>query len=214
MTRDLMIGIDPDPDDSTILDLGWATVTDRGLFIQSRNVKWEKFAEDFVAIQVLDNAMRWAIGDMYRAGVLLFRTKDPSQALSFAGVSLKTVQNWAWVCGRYWPTERVRGVSIHHHSVVAKLDQVTRRKWLLKVRDEDMTVEDLQEATAEIRGTEGRFLTPYDLLVDHYNTMLQTYVRLPDIPEKDRLRRALRNVQLALNEIEKRLATMKEARAA
>jgi hypothetical protein len=195
-----------------LLEYSWCHVTDIGLVFFGEEPDWDTFRVDVGAMLVMDDALRWAIADAYRLGTGWFNgQKDPAQAIDWAKVSIKTVQNWAWVAGCYEYLERVRGASIHHHSVVAKLPNQRRRYWLTRVAIEDWSVEMLAEATAEERGAIGYGRDDYETMFDYYNRILEIYQRMPNYPEKPMVRRALKILESALQQVRSRIKLVKDA---
>lgn len=197
---------------TVLLEYTWCDVTEIGIRYHGEEPDWDTFEADVGAMIVMDDALRWAIGDSYRLGTMWFKGhRDPSQAIAWARVSLKTVQNWAWVAGCYAYGERVLGASIYHHEVVAKLPQHRRLHWLSKVVKEEWTVEMLSIMTAKERGAVGNGREDYDLLIDYYNRSLEIYQRMPDWPEKPMVKRALQIMESALQKVKERIKLLKKA---
>jgi hypothetical protein len=196
--------------DDVILSLSWCQATDIGLIVTNPTPDWAEYETGVRQLVRIDNGMRWALADAYRIGDN-FTSKDGTQAIDFAGVSLKTLQNYAWIAGRYSYGERVRGVSIHHHGVVAKLKPERRAYWLIRTLKDDLTVEQLEEYTAQERGVEGGYRSPYDTLVDQYNRMLEAYKLLPHTPETQQVQHALSVLESALKALRRALERIRRA---
>lgn len=191
----------------SIHNFEWASVTPIGLHVTSRNLDYEQYEQDVLYLLAMDNATQWSIGDAYNWGeIILPKNVDPSQAFSARRVKIKTIQNYAWVCNRYSYRERMYPPSFSHHAVVAKLPQERRYFWLMSAVLEDMSVEDLSEATAVERGIEYLLPNPFFQLVEYYNSSIQAFQRLPDYPEKPMIQRGLKLLEQGINEIEKRIS--------
>jgi hypothetical protein len=189
-----------------LFDFAWAAMTPTGLCLQNRPPTWEEFQSDVGTLLVLETANQWALGDAYVAGELTFTMQDPTQALNFRAGTIKTLQNYAWVCRRYLYPQRhhPQDASFSHHAVVAKLDHARREYWLKRVRDEDLSVEDLTQLSSDERGVLHTEPTPVMLMTDIYNRALDMFRRLPAYPEKELVRRGLVLVEEGLRKIASR----------
>ena len=211
-----------------LYNFGWAQMGQMGLTITSRSVKWEKWAADLNILLTLENATQWAIGDMYLYGDNQFTYKDASQALSGRRVRLKTIQNYAWVCGRFErgeiKIEYIDGVAVEtngqrwfppsfsHHSVIAKLVPARRRYWQELIIKDHLNVAELTDLTAIERGIIEPAYDPLRVLFNSYNNAVQAYKQIPDEFDEDRnqIMKGLKTIEEALVSLEKKMG-IKEA---
>jgi hypothetical protein len=187
----------------SLMALGWANVTPVGLLVTDPNPDWPDYENAIEMMVLSDNGNQWSIGDAYNFGLALFRDRDASQVFTARKVRYKTIQNYAWVCNRYALSERMWPPSFSHHAVVAKLPKSRRMHWLKRTVREDMTCEDLEELTADERGSLSQPVDPFTLMADIYNRSIEAWKKLPNVPEK-------RTVRDGLKTIERGIAAYKE----
>lgn len=193
----------------------WARVTEIGLEVTSLTAIAENFSlyeESVLELLAMENATQWSLGDAYIAGTIAFRGKDPTQAFPNTKGKIKTLQNYAWVCRAYKYSQRIKDVSFSHHAIVAKLSHDRRVYWLEKAKEDDYTVEDLDEATRRERDLAEK-LDPdaYFRICNHYNEMVEDYQNLPDYPEKAFIKRGLKALEEGIQRSEGAFAKRKAA---
>ena len=213
-----MVGqsIKQETEDYVFYDLGWAQATVIGLSISSLDYlkgNWVEYAKNIGWIIARMNGNKWALGDAYIAGEIVFRNRDATQTMPDTKIKIKTIQNYAWVCRRYPFSERMYPPSFSHHAIVAKLNPERRRYWLLRVLLEDLKCEDLTELTAEERGAFDDPRTAYRSLVRSYNQGIKAWRKLPSIPEKFMLERAFKTLEHILEKIDNRLRELRQKAA-
>ena len=206
----------------------WAEVTPLGLSVTSAHPDWDEWYSDVGYLLSMENASQWGIGDAYRVGAFAFTSRDPTQAFSARRVRFKTIQNYAWVCGkykfgpqeiiniagnqvlrhgqRYWPP------SFSHHAIVAKLEHPRRKHWLMEAVVNDYVVEDLSLLTAKERGlVEDGSASLYREFMSRFGRLRDAYRLLPDMTEKFAIGFALDRLEEAVRSLESAVADLKKA---
>ena len=104
-----------------------------------------------------DRARPWSWGDWLLEGEALGEVHSQAFSVDDAGyvaiggvetgLKMPAFNQWAWVASRFPPDTRVIAPKVYwsHHRAVAALDSdEERRHWLMRVRDEGLTVSALQ----------------------------------------------------------------------
>lgn len=82
-------------------------------------ISWEAWYEYGRRLSSFERHFRWLLGDWYLLGETRF---GEAAAQAVEAVSLKTVQNAAWVAERFPPSRRRENLSWSHHAEVAGLE--------------------------------------------------------------------------------------------
>lgn len=145
-------------------------ITDRGLNVKSDDVSWDQMEALWNTVTSMHSISQWAIGDAYNLAAKLF-LEDASQLVNPRGGSYKSIQNYAWVCRRFFDDKAktwekatrwrypVNELSFSHHAAVAGLmEDEAERKFALdllkKAVKENMSVAEVEAEVRKFRGEE------------------------------------------------------------
>ena len=121
------------------------TVTPRGLQLPSR-LTFEDWQSAGQILQVIAGASLWWIGDWYLFGEERFGELSAQAIGGDTGYSPRTVQQAAWVCGRFPFSKRLENVPFSTHMVLAGVkDEVKRDELLALAAKERWTMRQAQE---------------------------------------------------------------------
>jgi hypothetical protein len=124
-------------------------------------------------LQMIAGASLWWIGDWYLFGEDHFGELAAQAIGDDTGYSARTVQQAAWVCGRFAFSKRLEDVPFSTHMVLAGVkDEVKRYELLALAAEERWTMRQAQEAAREfkqiaapIRAEEGRSVTAGEVML-------------------------------------------------
>jgi hypothetical protein len=153
----------------------WTSITPLGL-LPTAHPNWLEWVDTWALACSLEAMGPWVLGDAYVIGENEFE-EQASQVLENRRQSLKTIRNYASTCRR-WPYSR-RRASVHfsHHAVLNSLPDARQELWLNRVETEDLSVDQLEDMTAEERGVEAPAdLAPIDLLLQAEDLLEQAQV--------------------------------------
>ena len=133
-----------------------------------RRLKWKEWSSDFQASTEDFTKNQWGIADKYITGEDTFGEEAP-QAIDPLMISQVKLMRYVWVARKFSHSRRRKELSFSHHEVVAALPPDKQDEWLDKCVKEKLTVQDLEDQSAEDRGVEGSG-TP--TLSDHLEMLL------------------------------------------
>jgi len=101
----------------------------RGVKI-TQPLRFEEWADLLEGFSLMENTIQFIIGDLLAYGSKKYEPREYDQALRLTGKSIKTLQNWAWVCLAIPPEERTYDLTFHHYEQVAALEPELQDEYL------------------------------------------------------------------------------------
>lgn len=102
----------------------------------------------------LKSSASWALGDC----VVYARKTQNDDWMNFLShkVNLRTLNNYASICGKFSRERRHANLSFRHHDAVKGLDPDAADEWLDKAERQEMSSDDLRQAIKDIAKVEKR----------------------------------------------------------
>ena len=104
-------------------------------------------------IRLLHTASDWYIGDWLAYGEHTYGEKY-AQAVDATGLSVSSLQGRAYVSTNVAASERVEGLSVGHHAVVASEPPTVQAELLTAAKAEGLSVRQMRRQLYEARGRE------------------------------------------------------------
>jgi len=95
-------------------------------------------------LRYIEQYIQFKLGDWLNHGATAFGEKY-SQVLEETDYTKRTLEDFAWVCGKIPMDSRNPHVSFGHHRVVAKLDEFQQIEELAYAQNNELTVEDFRQ---------------------------------------------------------------------
>jgi len=142
--------------DNTIpaLSLGVFRATPTGLVIKGDDVDYEVWAAYGNALQMVDHATPWLLGDWLNYGERNYG-ETYTQAIQVTGLGVQTLTDYKWVAGALPIHRRHPGLTWTHHALVAKLKPNEQESWLKLAEQGNWSTRELTERLRNAGKIEG-----------------------------------------------------------
>jgi hypothetical protein len=140
---------------------------------------FEEWQEIGQMLQSRAKAIMWLIGDWFLFGEDRFGELAAQSIADDTGYSAKTVQQAAWVCGRFLLSRRLEDVSFSTHMAIAGVEDEAKRYELLELAaKERWTMRQARERVRSLKGSVAPVVLDQGRVVETTDFLFTLYERL------------------------------------
>jgi len=180
----------------------WAMITERGLAVQSTCDSLDEWRSVFNEALGRQDGARFALGDLWNMRHVV--GDEIIEELRPEKIELHTIQNYAWVA-KNWPYGmRDTRISFTHHEILAPLEVEDKIKWIGLIVKHHLTTQDLRDALDDenrLQGDAHVIRAPLNALLKFLEGARLAVDRLPAVPEKEEIVRAIVALDAALRKM-------------